>query len=121
MGFPVIMGRKTFDSLGRVPLCGRPCAVWTRQPEQIISGEMVKVSSDLDELLMWCSQGGRSIFGIGGRSVYEALLDVADQIILSRITGDYGCDVFFPALKAFEHTMRLQEEGLRVDLLTRQK
>ena len=105
MGCPLLVGRRTFDSWGGKPLPGRPCAVWTHHPENLETmintgfNEPMTVNTRLDVLLTWCKSFGNPVYACGGRQLYEAVFPMATGLILSRIPGDYGCDLLFPDVK----------------------
>lgn len=99
-GFPMIMGRKTFDSLGRKPLPGRPAAVWSRRLSHV-ECENLCIHEDLSMLLSWCFARNHTVFCIGGAQVYAALLHLATEIMISRVPGNWDCDVHFPVFESF--------------------
>ncbi|WP_246560649.1 dihydrofolate reductase [Geobacter grbiciae] len=106
MGHPVIMGRRTFDSIGR-PLPGRLNIVLTRQAGYAPSG--VAVARTLAEALALAGPV-EEVFICGGGQVYREALPLADRIHLTVIHYAYGGDTTFPELPAdFEETSR--EEG----------
>ena len=92
MGKPIVMGRKTWDSIGR-PLPGRQNIVLTRQPGFSAEGcdvvasveEAVLIAGDVDEVMV-----------IGGSQVYELALPLADRIYLTRVHAQVDGDAFFP-------------------------
>ena len=98
MGKPLIMGRKTFDSIGR-PLPGRANIVLTRDPQWIsdgvevvqsveqalLAGEIACEAADVDEIMV-----------IGGEQIYRMTLDLADRIYLTQVDADVEGDAFFP-------------------------
>lgn len=91
-GHPVIMGRKTFDSLGR-PLPNRTNVVITRQNLEI---EGCKVVHSLDEALAMFSPEEEA-FVIGGAQIYAEALSCADKFYLTRVYHSYEGDTSFPA------------------------
>jgi dihydrofolate reductase len=100
LGKPVIMGRKTFESLGGA-LLGR-CAniVVSRDPSYKALGGAVKPS--LEEALRvaaWCaeSRGGHELMVIGGGEIYEQALPLAHRIELTRVHAVLSGDTYFPA------------------------
>lgn len=95
LGKPVIMGRKTFDSMGK-PLPGRLNVVLTRSPRPI---EGCVVVGSLDEALTACGPVPEACV-IGGGHVYAALLDRADALELTLVDAEVPGDAFFPP---FEH------------------
>ena len=92
MGRPMIMGRKTFDTIGR-PLPGRLTIVVTRRTDFAHPG--VLVAHSIEDAL---GQAGdvEEIFIAGGGEIYRLTLDVADRIYLTVIHQEFEGDVFFP-------------------------
>jgi dihydrofolate reductase len=86
MGHPVIMGRKTFESIGK-RLPGRRNIVLTRQPGP-------DHFPSLDAALKSC--GDETVFIIGGAEVYRAALPVADTLMLTHVKHPGGGDTNFP-------------------------
>jgi dihydrofolate reductase len=93
MGHPVIMGRKTWESIGR-PLPGRRSIVITRQKAYTAAGALVVGS--LDEAIAACT-GEDEIFVIGGEQIYRAALPIAQRMYITVIERDFAGDTFFPA------------------------
>ena len=94
-GHPMIMGRKTFDSIGGSPLPGRWTVVLTRDPDWSAPG--VEVAHTLDEALAMAQATGDSeVFVAGGEDVFRRALDRADRLQLTRIHRDFPGDTFFP-------------------------
>jgi len=90
MGKPVLMGRKTFDSIGK-PLPGRTNFVLTRDKSWKADG--VVVVHSLDAALK-----GDALSGIGGAEIYRLLLPLANRIYLTRIDADLEGDTVFPPI-----------------------
>jgi len=94
MGKPIVMGRKTYESIGR-PLPGRQNIVITRQDDFTADGcdvvqstaEAVDVAEDADEIMV-----------IGGSEIYAAFLPLAERIYLTRVHTEADGDAFFPPL-----------------------
>lgn len=91
MGHPIIMGRKTYESIGK-PLPGRTNIVLTRSPRFAAPPEVFKFES-LDAALDHCRrQGNELVFIVGGSEVYRQTLPVADKLFITevhqRVTGD---------------------------------
>lgn len=98
MGKPIIMGRKTWDSLGR-PLPGRLNLVVSRQPGLQLDG--AETFSSLDAALQraeaWArEQGADEIMLIGGAQLYGQALERAQRLYLTRIDASPEGDAFFP-------------------------
>jgi len=94
MGHPIIMGRKTYDSIGR-PLPGRRNIVISRQPGLVIDG--VETAASLQAALEMAADADE-VFVIGGQQIYQAALPIADRIELTRIDRDFEGDVLFPEI-----------------------
>ncbi len=94
-GHPIIMGRKTFDSIGR-PLPNRRNIVITRNPAWRHDG--VEAVGSLPEALALIK--GERGFIIGGAQVFSESMDVADEVIATEIDHAFECDTFFPPLGA---------------------
>ena len=94
MGHHMIMGRKTFDSIGK-PLPGRTTVVVTRNPELKTDGCIVTHS--LHEAIAACN-GDDEIFIVGGAELYAQALPVADTIYLTEIQQNVEGDAHFPIL-----------------------
>lgn len=90
-GHPVIMGRKTFESLGR-PLPNRKNVVITRQD---ITIEGCEVVHSLDEALGLFS-AEEEVFVIGGAQIYREAMPFADRFYLTRVHHSYQGDTSFP-------------------------
>ena len=94
MGHHVIMGRKTYESIGR-PLPGRVMVIVTRNPEYQADGCLIAYS--LEEALDIARQAGESeAFVIGGGQIFAQALPLADRIYLTRVHTVAEADVFFP-------------------------
>ncbi len=90
-GHPVVMGRKTCESLGR-PLPNRRNVVITRSEIQIAGCEVVH---SLDEALA-LFPADEEVFVIGGAQIYAEALPIADRFYLTRVHRDYEGDTRFP-------------------------
>jgi len=98
MGKPIIMGRKTYDSIGR-PLPGRTNIVVTRQADWLADG--VRVASTLEDAVALASaEEPQEIMVIGGAQIYELMLPVADRVYLTQVYAEIEGDAWFPALSA---------------------
>lgn len=85
---PILMGRKTFDSLGK-PLPGRTNIVITRNKDLKICGALTAPS--LEDAIRLC-RDEEELFLIGGASIYEQALPLADRIYLTLIHADFEGD-----------------------------
>jgi dihydrofolate reductase len=101
MGKPVLMGRRTWESLPRKPLPGRLNIVVTRQADYAAAGAVV--ARDLDHALQVAADAGTGeICVIGGAEVFRELMPNADRLYLSEIDLDTAGDAFFPEVNASE-------------------
>lgn len=99
MGKPVIMGRRTWESLPRQPLPGRRNIVITRNEDYSADG--ADVAGSINEALAMC-EGEAEVSIIGGGQVYEQAMDRTDRIYLTRIHLTVEGDTFLPALPESE-------------------
>ncbi len=93
LGAPVIMGRKTWDSIGR-PLPGRRSIVITRDAQWQAQG--AEKAGSLQAALR-LAEGAETAFVIGGAQIYAQALPLADRLLLTEIDADFEGDTFFPA------------------------
>ena len=103
-GHPVIMGRKTYESLGR-PLPNRTNVVISRTADHI---EGCTVARSLEEAVaMFPAE--EEVFIIGGAQIYTLALSVADRIYITRVEHDYEGDTSFPAWNESEWQLKSRE------------
>ena len=95
LGKPIVMGRKTFDSIGR-PLPGRLNIVISRQPGLEIPG--CRVVASIDEALA-AAQPAPEIVIVGGADIYRQILPKVQTIHLTRVHANIAGDVVFPELQ----------------------
>ena len=98
MGKPIVMGRKTYDSIGR-PLPGRANIVITRDLAWSAPG--VEVAQSLDAALALgkaaCeAAGAEEIMVIGGEQIYRMCIENADRLYLTQVDAEVEGDAFFP-------------------------
>jgi dihydrofolate reductase len=94
MGHHIIMGRKTFESIGRI-LPGRTMVVVTRNPAFRAEGAVIV--DDFDAAILAC-RGDDEIFITGGEALFAAALPIADRIYLTEIDRDFEGNVRFPPI-----------------------
>lgn len=94
LGAPIIMGRKTWDSIGR-PLPGRRNIVVSRNTALKLEGAEVVGSLEAAQLL--CI-GAEQVFLIGGAQLYAEAMPSADRLVVTEIDADVEGDAFFPAI-----------------------
>ena len=95
MGHPILMGRKTWDSLGR-PLPGRQNIVLTRSADFVAPGAIVIHDiAELDTLELQDSE----VMVIGGAQIYKLMLPHMQGIYVSEVAGEWEADTWFPEFK----------------------
>ena len=98
LGHPIIMGRKTLDSMQRKPLPKRQNIVMSRSELKV---EGVQHASDIESALEFARESGtKECFVIGGSAIYEAALPVADRLYETIIDANLPGDVYFPEYDA---------------------
>lgn len=115
-GHAIIMGRKTWDSIGR-PLPKRTSVVLTRNRSFRAEGAIV--ATTFEQALAEARRVDDSPFVIGGAAVYDAALPHATRILLTEVHQSPAGDVRFPAgaLDAFEEVERTKGEGDGVEFV----
>lgn len=94
-GAPVIMGRKTFESIGR-PLPGRRNIVISRDTRFTAQG--CELAASLEAALALCA-GAKQAFVVGGEQIFAQALALADTIILTTLSREVEGDAFFPVFE----------------------
>lgn len=95
LGHPILMGRKTFESIGR-PLPGRANIVLSRTMEAREGVSVIRNIADLPALF----PSAQTVFLIGGAQLFQELLPQCEAIYLTMVEGEHDGDVFLPP---FEH------------------
>ena len=98
MGHPMIMGRKTFDSIGK-PLPGRITVVVTRDRDLKVEGCLIAHS--LSEAIAACT-GDAEIFVVGGAELYAQVLPLVDRLYITEIQQEVEGDAHFPEFNRAE-------------------
>lgn len=125
MGHPIIMGRKTFESIGR-SLPGRtnivithnvslPSQAWERGANMAIVGSLNEGFAVAKR-----SPGSDEIFIFGGGEIFRQVMDKVDKLYLTLVEGDFGADTFFPDYSEFKKVIFEKEgefEGLKYKFL----
>ena len=94
MGHHIIVGRKTFGSIGK-PLPGRQTIVVTRNPSYTIEGCLIAGSFQA-AIELAQTRGENEVFVIGGADIYAQALGVADRVYLTEVHTEVDADTFFP-------------------------
>jgi dihydrofolate reductase len=105
-GMPVIMGRKTYESLAGDPLPGRFNYVITRQPDWDPHKEKVIIEPSLDAAIADAARTDcKETFVIGGGQIYTESMSIADRIYMTRVDAVLDGDTYFPAIDEKEWQM----------------
>lgn len=94
MGKAMVMGRKTYESIGR-PLPGRLSVVVTRN-EDFTAAEGVVVVHDLQEAIRQAEAYAKEVMIIGGAEIFRITMDIADRLYITLIDQEFEGDTFFP-------------------------
>lgn len=125
IGHPVIMGRKTFDSIGK-PLPGRKNIVISRsdivlpevnpfKKDGTPSETSVCLENNMDDVLEKCGNSDEEYFVIGGGSVYRKAFDMADRLYITKIHAVAAdADTFFPEISSEEWSVK-KRSGMKKD------
>lgn len=106
MGSPIIMGRKTFESFPKGALPGRRNMVITRDPDY--TAPSIETFGSVTEAI---DTAGRDCFIIGGGSIYEQTIGIADELLLTEIDAeDPQADTFFPAIDPSRWSLNEESE-----------
>jgi len=98
IGFPILMGRKTFETLGK-PLKRRENIVITRDENFNCEFEEVKIVHSLNDGIEYCKKvKPEKIFIIGGGEVYKQAIEIADEMIISYMKFDADGEINFPGI-----------------------
>lgn len=103
-GHPIVMGRKTFESIGR-PLPNRRNIVITRNRNWQPDG--IETADSLESALALAAPA--DVFVIGGAEIYRLALPLAHRLIVTEIDRVYQCDVFFPPIEAHQWQVTARE------------
>lgn len=110
-GHTIIMGRKTFESIGRV-LPNRKHIVLTTKKGKEFPDE-VEVQHDLDELIQKYKSSKEEVFIIGGGNVFKEYIKEADRLYVTKIDEEFKTDVFFPEIQLSEWRETSIQKGLK--------
>jgi dihydrofolate reductase len=122
MGHHIIMGRKTYESIGR-PLPGRTTVIVSRDPVYKVEGCLT--AGSVEEAITLC-RDDEEMFFVGGANLYGQAMALAQRLYLTEIQQDYKGDAHFPE---FDHTLwremsresHVSDGGLGYDFVTYQR
>ncbi len=110
-GHNIIMGRKTFESLGRV-LPNRKHIVLCNDAELDINDENVEVIDNVNKLEEYINSDEEN-FVIGGASIYKLLLPKTNKLYITKINQEFEGDVYFPIFDENEWSIVEREKGIK--------
>lgn len=91
MGHPMVMGRRTFETMGALP--GRRSIVLSRDPSFAADGVEVAGSLDAAVQLAASGEGGEDVFIVGGGEIYRLAMDRSDRLIITEVHQSPGVDL----------------------------
>ena len=123
MGHPVIMGRKTYESIPEKfrPLRGRENIIITRNSDYHPHPDIHVVHSVESALELAKSLDHTEIFILGGAQIFNETIDLIDRIYLTILTGDYNADTFFPDYSQFSKIIEKEsheQDGFSFNYIT---
>jgi len=110
-GHKIIMGRKTFESLGRV-LPNRKHIILCNDMKMDIDNENVEILDDISKLDTYINSD-EECFVIGGATIYKLLMPYSNKMYITKINQDFEGDVWFPEIKEDEWKEISREKGLK--------
>jgi dihydrofolate reductase len=110
-GHHIVMGRKTYESLGRL-LPGRTTVIVTRNPDYRVAGALVAHS--LEQAMSLCAKD-ETAFLIGGEELYKSGLPLADLMFITEIDAEFAGDTYFPPYDVARWREVARESGVSAD------
>jgi dihydrofolate reductase len=110
MGHAIVMGRKTFESIGR-PLPGRENLIVTRNRSFQLEG--CKVLHSIEEVKQFAEKRNDEVFVIGGAELFQATLPFADRLYITKIEASFPGDTFYPAFDESEWQLVSYTKGIK--------
>ena len=111
LGKPIVMGRKTFDSIGR-PLPGRRNIVISRSTDLSIVG--VDIVSSVEQALALCADV-EEVMVIGGGAIYQHCMASADRLYVTHIDAAIDGDTYFPVYDVIDDWYEVKRENYKAD------
>ena len=113
MGHHIIMGRKTWDEIGRRPLPGRPHVIVSRSP--IASQENVVGVATIDEAFAAIPPSEDEVFILGGAEIFRQTLHRADRMYITQVHADVAGDTYFPDFDDVNEWRLVDREDFEAD------
>jgi dihydrofolate reductase len=111
-GMPILMGRKTFESIGSKALPGRMNIVLTRQSTLIQGSQLLVAAESMEHAMALAEKSGyKEMFVIGGSELYRQIIPEADNIYLTRVDGKFpDADTYIDAIDQTKFQLVSTEE-----------
>ena len=117
-GFPIIMGRKSFESLGK-PLKGRLNIILTKNSKLKEKFEEIMIFNSLEQAYEYCDvANNEKIFVIGGGQIFKQAINDADEMIISHMDFDAKGDVVFPKIDLSKWKISSREKRSEFEIVT---
>jgi len=117
LGSPVLMGRKTFETLGK-PLKGRENIIITHNKNFRVQFDDVIIKSSLNEAIEYCrNKNEDKIFIIGGGEIYRQAISIVDEMILSYLKFEAEGDVYFPIFDINDWEIFSREDNEKFEVI----
>lgn len=110
MGHPIVMGRKTYESIGKA-LPGRENIIVTRNVDY--QSEDSTVIHSVEELMQYVKGKNEEVFVIGGAQLFKDTFPVADRLYITEIKHEFEGDTFFPEFNESEWILASSEKGIK--------
>ena len=110
-GHKIIMGRRTFESLGK-PLPNRKHIILCNDMEMDINDENIEILDDISKLDKYINSE-EECFVIGGATIYKLLMPYANKMYITKINQDFIGDVYFPEINEGEWKITSEKPGLK--------
>jgi dihydrofolate reductase len=117
MGHVLVMGRRTYESIGR-PLPGRTTVVVTRRPDWSAGADEVIRARDVPGALELAAEIDDDVFVVGGGQIYEETLALADRLELTLVDAEPDGDTVFPQVDWSDWREVRRERGEGVEYVT---
>ncbi|OLO28555.1 dihydrofolate reductase [Alkalihalophilus pseudofirmus] len=110
MGHPIVMGRKTYESIGR-PLPGRENIIITRNQEYTAEG--CTVLHSIEDVQKVIDHHEKEVFIIGGAEIFKEAFPIADKLYITHIDEEFDGDTFFPEFNLSDWHEVSREKGMK--------
>jgi dihydrofolate reductase len=110
MGHPIIMGRKTHESIGRV-LPGRENVILTRNRDYFAKG--CTIIHSIEELIEWKNRQNVEVFVIGGAEIFKQTLPITDKLYITKIHHAFSGDTYFPDYDENDWRLIWKQKGVK--------